>query len=62
VISHNNGVKVFRFPNTLVCTFMLGLDDEHPLCFIQLEVELHSLVEHLISYVSAEACENLYLM
>jgi hypothetical protein len=62
VISHNNGVKVFRFPNTLVCTFMLGLDDEHPLCFIQLEVELHLLVEEIISSISADTYENSFLM
>ena len=33
----------------IVCTFMLGLDDEHPLCVIQLEFELHLLVEDIIS-------------
>jgi hypothetical protein len=34
-----------------MCTFVLGLDDEHPLCVIQLEVELHLLVEDIISSV-----------
>ena len=33
----------------IMCTFVLGLDDEHPLCVIQLEVELHLLVEDIIS-------------
>jgi hypothetical protein len=28
---------------------VLGLDDEHPLCVIQLEVELHLFVEDIIS-------------
>lgn len=35
----------------IMCTFVLGLDDEHPLCVIQLEVELHLLVEDIISSV-----------
>ena len=40
--------RCFDFPTLqIVCTFMLGLDDEHPLCFIQLEVELHLLVEDI---------------
>jgi hypothetical protein len=41
---------------------VLGLDDEHPVCVIQLEVEQHLLVEDIISSISAEACENLYVM
>jgi hypothetical protein len=43
----------------IACTFVLGLDDEHPLCVIQLEVELHLLVEDMISSISAEAYEKL---
>ena len=46
----------------IVCTFMLGLDDEHPLCVIQLEVELHLLVEDIISSISTDAYENSFLM
>ena len=47
----------------IVCTFMLGLDDEHPLCVIQLEVELHLLVEDIISsFFFADAYEKSFLM
>ena len=45
-----------------MCTLVLGLDDEHPICVIQLEVELHLLVEDMISSISAEAYEKLFLM
>ena len=63
MISHNKGVKVFRCPNTYYYVhIMLGLDDEHPLSVIQLEVELHLLVEDIISSISAEAYEKLCLM
>ena len=41
---------------------MLGLDDEHPLCVIQLEDELHLLAEDIISFISADAYENSFLM
>ena len=40
----------------------MGLDDEHLLCVIQLEVELHLLVEDIISSISADAYENSFLM
>lgn len=39
-----------------------ALDDEHLVRCFQLDVELHLLVEDLISYVSAEAYGNLYLV
>ena len=55
--------RCFDFPTLqIVCTFMLGLDDEHPLCVIQLEVELHLLVEDIISSISADTYENSFLM
>jgi hypothetical protein len=55
--------KCFDVPTPkIVRAFVLGLDDEQPVCVIQLEVELHLLVEDIISSVSAEACDNLYFM
>ena len=49
--------RFFNVPTLkIVCRFVMGFDDEHPICVIQLEVELHLLVEDIISSVSAKTC------
>ena len=46
----------------IVCTFMLSLDDEHPLCVIQCEAKLNLLVEDIILSISTDAYDNSFLM
>ena len=64
MISYNNGVKVFRCPNTKIFVhiyvglWMMSIQWG----VFQLDVDLHLLIEDLISSVSAEVYENIYLM
>ena len=64
MISYNNGVKVFRCPGTkpfvhiYVGLWMMSIQWG----VFQLDVELHLLVEDLISSISAEAYARLYLV
>ena len=64
MISYNNLVKLFRCPNTktvvhiYVWFWMMSIRWG----VFQHDVELHLLVEDLISSVSAEAYEKLYLV